>query len=228
MSTAPIATQYTYEFIQRYLPAKTVSILEVGCGLGEVAARLIIDGAQVVGIDSDEGCVANARGLGVDARCETWPAPMERMFDAVLFTRSLHHITPLDDAIAAAVAVLRPGGKIIVEDFRVEAVSHRTNTWFNGLVTLLDAADLLRGSVDVLLDKLDFGESRQHLHSSESMKRDLDRHGTVENEDAAYYFRYAEPMLEQQISAVLLDYEISLIKSGAIDALGKRFVLAPN
>ena len=46
-------TRYTYDFIKQFLPGDCCRILEVGCGTGELAARLSQDGYAVVAIDSD-------------------------------------------------------------------------------------------------------------------------------------------------------------------------------
>lgn len=226
MTKAPIATRYTYDFVRRSLPSNAARILEVGCGEGELAARLLQDGLEVVALDADEGCVAAARTIGVDARQANWPTKMDGTFDAVLFTRSLHHIAPLDEAVRAAVDALRPGGPIIVEDFRIEAASPRTDAWFTGLMRMFDAGGLLPdGQLDAILEKLDFGEHRDELHSSAAMKHALERHGAVDEKDAAYYFRYAETQIGEAMTGLVLQYEQSMIETGAIDALGKRFVL---
>jgi SAM-dependent methyltransferase len=230
MTTAPVATRYTFEFVRQKLSELAQTVLEIGCGSGELAAALIEAGLNVLALDSDPDCVEAARAAGVDARVAQWPTQLETTFDAVLFTRSLHHIAPLDDAIAAAVDALRPNGAIIVEDFRIELTSPRTDAWFAGLARLFDAGQLFREGFDIaaLLDKLDFGEHRHELHSSPTIEQALSRHGPVRREDAAYYFRYAEAELSDGIAPLLLDYELSLIESGAIDALGARFVLTPR
>jgi 2-polyprenyl-3-methyl-5-hydroxy-6-metoxy-1,4-benzoquinol methylase len=66
-------TRYTCDFIERFLPRECRRILEVGCGTGELAARLSKDAYSVVAIDSDRDSVAAAQRLGVNARVATWP-----------------------------------------------------------------------------------------------------------------------------------------------------------
>jgi 2-polyprenyl-3-methyl-5-hydroxy-6-metoxy-1,4-benzoquinol methylase len=77
-------TRYTYDFIKRFLPRGRLRILEVGCGAGELAARLSEDGHSVIAIDSDPESAASARALGLDARVATWPDFDDGRFDAVL------------------------------------------------------------------------------------------------------------------------------------------------
>ena len=54
-------TKVTYDFVQQKLPVHARRVLEVGCGSGELAARLHHHGVSVVAIDSDRDCVAAAR-----------------------------------------------------------------------------------------------------------------------------------------------------------------------
>jgi len=138
-------TRFTYDFIRRFLPRDCRRILEVGCGTGEFGVRLSQDGYTVTAIDSDHDSVAAARWLGVDAHVATWPDFKAGDFDAVLFTRSLHHIHPLDEAVKHAAESLANGGCIMVEDFAYESTNEKTLRWFASAIRLLQAAGLLRG-----------------------------------------------------------------------------------
>ena len=231
MTSAQAATQYTCDFVRRHLPDGARNVLEIGCGAGELAEQLQRGGLRVLAVDSDPGCVELARQRGVEAREATWPANLELTFDAVLFTRSLHHIRPLAEAVAAAVSALRPGGVVIVEDFRAEGGSDRSSAWFRGLVRLLAATGAFREGFDLehALAKLDIRHEDHELHSSAAIGEALWRGGTVEESDSASYFRYVEADLRFSAAAqAFLDHELELISAGAIDPLGKRFVLAPR
>jgi SAM-dependent methyltransferase len=230
MARLPVATEYTFGFVLEHLPPGAKSILEVGCGEGELAASLKQRGFDVLAIDSDEDCVAATRSAGVDALQLEWPAALDRKFDAVLFTRSLHHVHDLDGGIAAAAGALDPGGPIIVEDFRSEGGSPRSTAWFCGLVKLLHAAGAFQPEFDLehTLAKTETVDHEHPLHSSTAIAAALAVIGPVHAEDSACYFRYLEPELRSEDAARrLLDHELELISAGAIDALGKRFVLMP-
>src|SRR5205814_6869679 len=146
-------TRFTYDFVRRFLPQRPQRILEVGCGTGELASRLLQDGCAVVAIDSDHDSVVAARQLGVDASVATWPDFDDGNFYAILFTRSLHHIHPLDQALRRAVDSLANGGRIIVEDFAYESADEQTLRWFTSAIHLLEAASALVMS-DEFLDKV--------------------------------------------------------------------------
>jgi SAM-dependent methyltransferase len=236
MDDAPFETTFTREYIRRSLPARRQRVLEVGAGDGELAALLMRDGYQVVALDIDPDAVAAARERGVDARVAQWPESLDEQFEAVLFTRSLHHIHPLDESVAAAVACLAPGGRVVVEDFAVEAADERTLAWFTGSVRLLRASGLLPGQQELLNDLLESDGSvatwqRHHdhdLHRVPAMEGELRRLLTdVTIEEAPYFFRYlgaamANAPERNDLVRSFAEQEGRLIADGAITALGWR------
>src|SRR5262249_35503901 len=113
--------------------------LEVGCGDGRLAARLSADGYDVTAIDLDGDVVAAARARGVHATKADWLAYADRAtYDAILFTRSLHHIHDLDAAVVRCLDRLASDGLVVVDDFAIEAMDEATAEWFrDALVALL-------------------------------------------------------------------------------------------
>ena len=231
-------TRYTYDFIKRFLPRDCRRILEIGCGTGELAARLSKDAYSVVAIDSDRDSVTAARLLGVDARIATWPDFDEGHFDAVLFTRSLHHIHPLDESVRHAADRLVKGGRIIVEDFAYESTDEKTLRWFSSSIRLFEAAGLLAvsdGFLDKVLSKTETLKAWQENHESElhtaaEIAAQLEKTlGRVIRENAAYYFRYIAHAItatekRDTILQAFAAQEETLAADGAIIALGRRFV----
>jgi SAM-dependent methyltransferase len=219
------STRYTYDFVTSALPVAAGRILEIGCGDGALAASLQADGLDVLAIDSDPQAVETAKAAGVDARLLEWPCAIGTAFDAVLFTRSLHHIEPLDHAVEAAKQALRPGGRLIVEDFRAEGGDDAGERWFAGRARALIDQGALDATLDKLLERL--GPGDHDLHSSSAIAAALGTIGSVDATGAAYYFRYFEPHLRCPAQAdELLAEEVSLISARSIEALGKRFVVA--
>jgi SAM-dependent methyltransferase len=91
------------------------TVLDVGCGDGQLARRLAESGATVVGIDPtwNQIRVAAERGGGptyTRAAADALPFP-EGSFDAVLACLVFEHIDDVDGAIAEVARVLRPGGR---------------------------------------------------------------------------------------------------------------------
>ena len=223
-----LGVRYTHEFVRTALPDGARKVLEIGCGAGRLARMLADDGYDVTAIDSDPGAVAEAQRNGVATIAAEWPAAVDGRFDAVLFTRSLHHIHELDEALGAAANVLRPGGRIIVEDFRSEGVGDRSIAWFESAVRAFHSQGFLKGGAHlaaILASARPAGDEHE-LHSSGAIARALRGLGAVEQADAAYYFRYVEPeTVSGEHARRFLDAELAAIASGGIDPLGKRFVL---
>jgi ubiquinone/menaquinone biosynthesis C-methylase UbiE len=77
-------------------------VLEVGCGRGELAARLAATGIEVIAIDQSEQMVELARGLGVDARL----GDVQGLefdgdeFDVATANFMLYHVAEIDRALA--------------------------------------------------------------------------------------------------------------------------------
>jgi SAM-dependent methyltransferase len=229
-------TRFTYDFVRRFLPQRPQRILEVGCGTGELASRLLQDGCAVVAIDSDHDSVVAARQLGVDAAVATWPDFDDGNFDAILFARSLHHIHPLDQALRRAVDSLADGGRIIVEDFAYESADEKTLRWFASAIRLIEAEGLLV-ETDALLSKAEtvnaWREDHGHeLHTAAEIGAQLEKlFGDVVKEDAPYYFRYLSGAIAvaekcDAILQALAEQEAVRTADCSIVALGRRFVAA--
>ncbi len=229
---------YTHQFVKRFLQGGRCRILEVGCGAGELAARLSRDGHVVIAIDSDPESIAAARRLGVDARVAKWPDFDDGYFDAVLFTRSLHHLYPLDHSVRHTADLLRDGGHIIVEDFAYESADEKTLHWFASAIRLLEATESLAAGDEFLETVLSKTETlkawRQNheseLHPAAEIDAQLEKvFGSVVRENAAYYFRYiakaiTTPEQRDAILQALANQEETLGAEGSIVSLGRRFV----
>jgi SAM-dependent methyltransferase len=231
-------TRYTYDFAKRFLRSEGGRILEVGCGAGQLAASLIKDGYAVVAIDSDRDSIAAAQRLGVDARIATWPDFSDGEFDAVLFTRSLHHIHPLDESVGHALQSLAEGGRIIVEDFAYESVDEKTLRWFRNAIHVLRATRQLvidDEFLEKVLCKTDtlnaWQQNHEHdLHTAAEIGAQLEKtFKHVIKENAPCYFRYiagaiAPSEKRDEILQAFAEQEETLAADGSIVPLGRRFV----
>jgi SAM-dependent methyltransferase len=207
-------------------------VLEVGCGDGELAAALQRHRCAVVAIDQDPRAVAAARRRGVDARRAQWPDFCDGLFDAILFTRSLHHVDDLKSSVAHAVRQLRPGGRLLVEDFDFGAADAATAMWLHGVASGLVAARVLTARhpfVAVLLGRRAPLRAWQHghhdVHSDKAIRRVLAATGLpLQEARTEYLFRYLEHTAKG-VQERIRRAEAKLIAAGAIVPLGRRFVL---
>ena len=95
---------------------KPERVLEVGCGAGELAERILHElGASVCAVDSSERMVALTRDRGVDAVLGDVQALQfeDAHFDVVVAGWVFYHVAQRDQAIAECARVLRPGGRLV-------------------------------------------------------------------------------------------------------------------
>ncbi len=234
-----LPTNETLQFVVAHTLNSTLRILEVGCGNGELALRLQSLGFQVTAIDSSAEAVQQAKQLGIDARLVEWPDFDEKPFDAILFTRSLHHIHPLPESLKQAKSLLRQSGQVIVEDFAFDEVTRSTVEWFYSELSLLDTCDKLNLEEDsfpknLLLGGGDFQlwwqDHDRDLNPAPVMLTQLrDEFQPIIETSAPYLYRYTCPLLEvsdkgYEIAVRLLEAEKRMADVGAIDLIGRRFV----
>jgi SAM-dependent methyltransferase len=92
-------------------------ILDLGCGDGQLTARLADAGAIVRGFDAsaEMAAAARARGLEVaEGSAESLPYP-DASFDAVFSNAALHWMRNQDAVLSQVHRVLKPGGRFVAE-----------------------------------------------------------------------------------------------------------------
>jgi SAM-dependent methyltransferase len=136
-SPADADTDDVESFVMRHLHPRPACILEIGAGDGRLAARLVARGFSMKAVDLDEEAVASSVAPGVDAARMDY-FDVRGQFDALLFTRSFHHIWPLDAAIAHAATLVAPGGTIIFDELAHDACDLGTAAWFYDVQALLE------------------------------------------------------------------------------------------
>src|SRR5580698_8042859 len=76
-------------------------ILDLGCGDGQLTAKIVAVGAEVVGVDDSAEMVEGARSKGIDARiCNAETLPFTSEFDAVFSNAALHWVRNQDVMLA--------------------------------------------------------------------------------------------------------------------------------
>jgi SAM-dependent methyltransferase len=111
--TGPDAREIVFEAVAEVEPG---SVLEVGCGEGELAERVLRElGVRVVAIDQSERMVELTRARGVDARVgDVTELPFEDgSFDVAVAAWMLYHVGEIDRGVAELARVLRPGGRLV-------------------------------------------------------------------------------------------------------------------
>lgn len=99
-------------------PRPGESILDIGCGTGQLTAKIAESGARVTGLDSSPGMIGQARQNYpnlqfklADAAGFSFPGE----FDAVFSNAALHWIREPEKVIESVASSLRAGGRFVAE-----------------------------------------------------------------------------------------------------------------
>ncbi|HVN28612.1 MAG TPA: class I SAM-dependent methyltransferase, partial [Candidatus Binataceae bacterium] len=116
------------DFPLKYLPYDSRGrLLDVGCGSGDLLARMESLGWEAQGIDLDPIAVAAARRKGL----EVHRGALDRRnfpdahFDAVVMSHLIEHVHQPIELLAHARRVLRPGGRLVIATPNAESLGHR-------------------------------------------------------------------------------------------------------
>jgi SAM-dependent methyltransferase len=189
-------------FVIGNIPPPPARVLEIGCGAGELARALAAARYNVTAVDPDapEGAIFE--------RMPFEELPERGRFDAVVASRSLHHIADLGAAVDKIARLLDPRGVLVLDEFAWDRLDEATAAW------LYERGR--SGEVDRWRD--DWREEHEGLHGYEAMRRELDRR--FDERFLAwvpYLYRYEETDItpvEEQI----------LIEAGRIRPIGFRYV----
>jgi 2-polyprenyl-3-methyl-5-hydroxy-6-metoxy-1,4-benzoquinol methylase len=114
-------------FLMSQVPADAASVLDVGCGLGRLSAKLALPNREVTGVDLSPEMIARASNAGRSSRqlkflCGDFLERdfISQRFDCVISAATLHHM-PENVAVPRMVELLHPGGRLVIHDIRSDA-----------------------------------------------------------------------------------------------------------
>lgn len=195
------------EFVTAELPPAPARVLEVGCGHGRLARALDDLGYRVVAIDpaAPEGAIFQAVSL------EEFADPVR--FDAIVASRSLHHISDLAGSLSKLQRLLVPAGRLILVEHAFDRFDEPTARWYLEKRRAIHSG--ARGSLQACL--AEWEADHAGLHGSTAMRRELERRFTER------WFAWT-PSLYLELGEALEGEELSLIEAGSIQATGFQYV----
>jgi SAM-dependent methyltransferase len=197
-----------HAFVHAHLPPVPARVLEVGCGRGDLARGIARAGHRVVAIDPD----APVGDLFRATTLEDFGAP--EPFDAVVASLALHHVADLPRALDKIVSLLRPAGRLILNEHAVDRLDEPTARWYLG------KRAQIRPDAPRSLDRClrEWEDDHAELHGYAAMRDELDRRFTER------FFVWVPYLYGELAGAVSEAEERALIDAGVIQAIGFRYV----
>ncbi len=188
-------------FVLSRLPPPRARVLEVGCGAGELARALDVAGYDVTAIDP----VAPKGPIFLRTRLEDFDDPGG--FDAVVASRSLHHVHDLGGALDK---LARLAHLLVLDEFVWDRFDRATGEWYD-----------TRRREPGLPTAAEWEKRFQGLHGYEAMRTELRRRFSERFFSwEPYLYRYLHDPEAEEV-------ERELIAAGRIQALGFRYVGVP-
>jgi SAM-dependent methyltransferase len=190
-------------FVRASLPAPPADVLEIGAGQGELAAALSSAGYQLRAIDPAAEDASRVERLTL---LET-----QGSFDAAVAVVSLHHVEPLTASCEHLAGLLRPGGRLVIDEFDVACLDERAARWW--------LAQRRRLGAEEAHDPVSLVEAHQEHIQPVSAIRDA----------LSPFFALGEPvpgpyLHRWNLPPGLRDAEEHLIATGELPATGSRLI----
>lgn len=221
------------------LNGKPARILDVGCGDGALLEILDQAGCFCLGIEKSKEGAREARKKGLEIRIATWPDFKSESFDIIIFSRVLHHFSPLEPCISKAYELLKTGGFLFVDDFAFAMADQKTAAWFYDNLKKLENAGLIDSDKDEFVGEVlesDGGlspwknEDYSELNSAETMENGLRKiFDPIETRQVPYLYRYITRTLPENAVGLKIAKEFLAKESKAAETnktllIGRQFL----
>jgi SAM-dependent methyltransferase len=191
------------------LPPAPARVLEVGCGEGGLARALDELGYRVTAIDPDAPAGAIFQAVSLEEFED------RGRFDAVVASRSLHHIPDLAGALSKIHWLLVPRGQVVVVEHAWERLDEPTARWYFEQLRAAAHPHAAPGSPQACLER--WQADHADLHGYAALRRELDERFTER------HFAWT-PYLYGELGEEVEQEERRLIEAGAIQATGFVYV----
>lgn len=190
-------------FVRSALQPPPSSVLEVGCGAGDLARALDAAGHRVLAVDPEAPEGEIFRRTTLEELGDAGP------FDAAVASYALHHIESLHPAVGRIADLLIPDGKLVIQEFGWDRVDKATADWYGRHQGGLSSAHSVLAAWEA---------EHERLHGYKEMQRALDRRF---RQDLFEWRPYLYRSLERD---GIERSERAAIERGEIQAVGFRYV----
>jgi SAM-dependent methyltransferase len=205
-----LRTRLFLDFVCSHVPEPPARVLEVGCGLGQLADALAERGLEVVAIDPEAPEGPIFRRVALEDFSD------ERGFDAVVASVSLHHIKDLAGAFDKIASFLPPAGVLVLEEFAKERLAGATAVWYYEQRRAL--AEAVNAESEVPADFTEWErqtkDGHMGIHPASAIRAEL------EPRFAERSFEWSPYLYSWRLDDALEHLERTLIAEGAIEATG--------
>jgi SAM-dependent methyltransferase len=201
-------------FVREELPPAPASILEVGCGGGELARELEALGYDIIAIDPEAPNGPIFQAIKLEDFDDSGP------FDAVVASLSLHHIENLGAAVDKIAGLLDSGGLLVLSEWDRERFQGATARWYFHQRQALAAVGREDAEIEPTFEEWwpEWQERRRDVHPYAAMRRELDRRFSER------LFEWVPYLYGYRLGGEVEPLERALIASGEIEAVGFRYV----
>jgi SAM-dependent methyltransferase len=210
----PEYQRHVAAFVREHLPTPPASVLEVGCGEGELARELDAAGYDVVAIDPEAPSGRIFRAVKLEDFDASSP------FHVVVASLSLHHVEDLRAAVDKIADLLVPGGALVLNEWDRGRFQGSTARWYFHQRQALAALGREHAEIEPTFEEwwVEWAERRSDVHPYAAMRPELDRCFSERLlEWVPYLYGY-------RLGGELQPLERALIASDEIDAVGFRYV----
>ena len=122
------------QLVDALAPQPSSRVLELGCGTGQVTARLVRTGAEVVAVDAVQGMLAGARRRAPAAiliEGDVFDVDVDGHFDAVVLSFLLHNMpgSRRRELLSRCRTLLRSGGQVAILEWDEPGSPLRAAVW---------------------------------------------------------------------------------------------------
>ena len=123
------AASQVADFIQLSFSDKSQTLLDVGCGDGLITNDLQERGYDIIAIDASTKAIEKSISNGIKAIHCKLEDFVNRQFDCIYMSRSLHHMPPLFDTVNKLEELTTKSARLIISDFGFELANASACYW---------------------------------------------------------------------------------------------------